>query len=307
MLTVDLRFCARCPAVGLTEEDFSRIRQPITGGVVRSGTCKRCIVAKMKAGHDAHFAEQAAERAKKIRCGACGDDKHPRAFALGGSGKPVSPCKDCKKRNNRLYRSTPEGLRARDKYLKSGKHLACARRWRAKVGKNRRREKSDAHKAYNMLQESLRNGSVVRPEKCRVCRRKRFVVAHLKAGPSRPMERAWLCKRCAFSANKALRSGVAYAAWLSVNNGEAERARAAVARKTAARYGCPAEVADRLSVTPEDFREIHEAHVRALANEPPAPPERFAPLLAPGQFHYDRAPRAEGAERFLMMALGMEA
>lgn len=116
-------------------------------------------------------------------CKSCGLDKAPSLFYISNSSK----CKECVKESVRANRKEKvEYYRAFDR----------ARGGRPVKGylKEYREKNPNKYKAHNIVNNAIRDGSLVNPNCCEKCGESKTVAHH--ADYLKPLNVEWLCQGC---------------------------------------------------------------------------------------------------------------
>lgn len=113
-----------------------------------------------------------------------------------------SKCIYCRKKYNRLDKTKDSIKKAKekkkDKYQKQKEEYNKSKRGRELNSKRSRKYRENnplKSKARSLVRTALRNGSLIRPDKCSECNKECIPEAH-HYDYSKPLEVEWLCKQC---------------------------------------------------------------------------------------------------------------
>lgn len=132
---------------------------------------------------------------KMWECSRCGEWKPEEDFNTDRSlsNGLASLCRDCSKKAHITYRSKHSDRIRRTKqvYSKTKRGRRVSRRSATGWAK-RNKEKV---RAQRKLQYAIRTGSIIRPDRCEKCSRRRSVEGHHK-DYAVPLDVQWLCRKC---------------------------------------------------------------------------------------------------------------
>ena len=258
-----------------------------TGRTTFAGVCTRCAVTSLSAGRDVaqHRTHEQAVARKVIVCNTCGKEKPAtdRNFSRRPTGILFKTCRTCKKEYISLWRQTPSGKRALKRYLHSKSRRVALKRYRDKIGSDemKRRWVSRSRRAclaYNALRTAVDKGLIIKPKRCQCCKKRcerpYSLRAYFLSGYDHPLNMTFMCGRCCREAREAVHA---------VQDECDEGGRVKIAKATAKQYGIPFEVADGLTVSHEEWRDIHAAHVAAVVRERASEAPREVPQM-PAEF-----------------------
>lgn len=103
--------------------------------------------------------------------------------------KHLGKCKECCKMEEKLRRIENPGKYARYEKSRgrSGEASIRSKVWRAKY--------PERYKAHNAVNNALRDGKIIRPDKCEICGSVRHLHAHHEDYNER-LAVVWLCAKC---------------------------------------------------------------------------------------------------------------
>lgn len=123
------------------------------------------------------------------KCFKCGVEKPLASFYKhsGMSDGHLNKCKECTKIDVKKHRKENDSVREHDRKRGNRQDLTYLQKWRADNPKK--------YKAHLAVNNAVRNGSLINPNMCSVCRSTNHIEGH-HDDYDQPLVVRWLCSRC---------------------------------------------------------------------------------------------------------------
>ena len=117
-------------------------------------------------------------------CTKCKQTKPVSEFYAGKKGVRFH-CKECEKSASKSYY-----------YNNTDKVIARVDQYRKENGRKKKPSTPEQVRAYQAVRMALADGTLVKPDKCELCRKVNHLHGHHWNGYSNPLDVVWLCPTC---------------------------------------------------------------------------------------------------------------